>query len=275
MSTLLDGGFASPNEVEQKEAAGRSSKQAQLARAPGAAGEQPRSRCPTACCARPSTARWPTARPTPAPSCGPGVDGAHAHRPQHGAGDRRRAGGRLRDGRARARRCGVELLATGPSAPGGDLRGAPRPPTPPPAPFTSRSTSPTRRPRAAGGHHRRGSSIDVGEPSTRRCELPLSAATVRGTQATVFVVQRRRGAPRRGCRCWASARAASSSTPGLKPGALVVTQGRGTLHEGDAWPRAATPRPPPPRARRRRAGGAVTKLALRNPIAILMACVWA
>ncbi|HEX7669426.1 MAG TPA: hypothetical protein VF395_07585, partial [Polyangiaceae bacterium] len=74
-------------------------------------------------------------------------------------------------------------------------------------------------------------SIDVGQP-TPAVEVPLLAAAVRGTKATVFVIENgiahARALPmlgERGGKVYLDA--------ALKAGSLVVTEGRALLNEGD------------------------------------------
>ncbi len=75
--------------------------------------------------------------------------------------------------------------------------------------------------------------IDVGEPADA-FELPIAAATVRGKRANVFVVE---GgvARRRALEVLGESQGKLYVTPkGLESGAQVVTLGRATLKEGDA-----------------------------------------
>jgi multidrug efflux pump subunit AcrA (membrane-fusion protein) len=73
--------------------------------------------------------------------------------------------------------------------------------------------------------------LDVGEP-VRATEIPLVAASVRGNEATVFVVDHdlaRKGVylvqGERGGRLFVE--------PALRPGSRVVTEGRALLRDGD------------------------------------------
>lgn len=73
--------------------------------------------------------------------------------------------------------------------------------------------------------------IDVGEPKPS-VEVPLLAATIRGAKATVFVVEngvaRTRTVPLLG-----EAAGTVYLDPALPPGSLVVTEGRALLNDGD------------------------------------------
>ena len=74
--------------------------------------------------------------------------------------------------------------------------------------------------------------IDVGEPAPAT-EIPLSAATVRGTKASVFLVE--------GSTARARVIAVKGEVggklyldPSLVPGSMIVTEGRALLSDGDA-----------------------------------------
>jgi multidrug efflux pump subunit AcrA (membrane-fusion protein) len=73
--------------------------------------------------------------------------------------------------------------------------------------------------------------LDVGEPVPATV-IPVHAASVRGKQATLFVVEgeiaHARTVPVLG-----EANGELFLAPDLAPGALVVTEGRAALHEGD------------------------------------------
>lgn len=73
--------------------------------------------------------------------------------------------------------------------------------------------------------------IDVGEPR-EAVELPLSAVSVRGTKASLFVVEngiaRARTVPVLG-----EMRGKVYLDPGLRPGSMIVTEGRALLSDGD------------------------------------------
>lgn len=92
--------------------------------------------------------------------------------------------------------------------------------------------------------------IDVGEPR-QAVEIPLSAASVRGAKASVFVIEdgiaRTRTVPVLG-----EMQGKVYLDPALKPGSLIVTEGRALLSDGDkvqdghqpANPRPATSNSP-------------------------------
>jgi hypothetical protein len=92
--------------------------------------------------------------------------------------------------------------------------------------------------------------IEVGAPQPAS-ELPLLAARVRGTKATVYVIEG--GVSKKVQVPVLGERGGSVFVSGLSPNASVVTEGRSTLADGDrvvakldpAWPpatAAATPR---------------------------------
>ena len=110
--------------------------------------------------------------------------------------------------------------------------------------------------------------------------VPVIAATVRGAKASVFVV--RAGVARANVVTLLGERAGVLYLdPKLVAGSFVVTEGRGQLDDGDRvaarWRRRRRRRRTKPRPRDRaarpRRGSEVTELSLKNPIAVLMACI--
>ena len=207
IGSLLDGGFVSPNEVEQKQA--ESAEQGRAAPRPqGPADGQRLSRWPTACCAplrrrgvRP--ARWTPARSrSPAARSSPSSIAAPCASPPTCP--------RTTSPTSRpARRCGVTMLATGqklavkvvPARSGGRPEHAHR---------ALRGRHPQPRSRHPGGHHRRAvrrrrrAGARDGDPAERGGRARQQGDRLPG--------RRGRGA-REGVRCSASARGSSSSIP--------------------------------------------------------------
>ena len=248
---LLDGGFVSPNEAEQKSAQS-AAEDAQLAsqRAKLASTRLEVSDC---------VLRAPFDGEIATRTVDPGRVRAPRHadrlgrRPQHGPHDVRRPRERLRRRRAgHAGRRSTSARRTGRS----------------PAPIARRSPSadpetrtvhfeidlpdPTRE--IPVGHDRRGARSTSASrvPAT---EVPLVAALDRGTKATALRRRRRRGAH--------DDRSPSTGEQGgdlfvetaLAPGARVVTEGRALLDDGDRVDarRRSRTRAEPPDGRRRRA----------------------
>src|SRR5262249_1814247 len=82
--------------------------------------------------------------------------------------------------------------------------------------------------------------IEVGEP-VPASEIPLIAASVRGSSATLFTVE---GGQAKKAKMGVKGERGESLfvEPTLKPGTLVVTEGRSLLKDGAG----VTPRPDPP-----------------------------
>jgi RND family efflux transporter MFP subunit len=74
--------------------------------------------------------------------------------------------------------------------------------------------------------------VDVGEPK-EAIELPLAAAKVRGDSASIFVIDKD-VAYAKTLVLLGERGGSIFLEPGVAPGALVVTEGRGVLHDGEA-----------------------------------------
>jgi hypothetical protein len=135
------------------------------------------------------------------------------------------------------------------------------PPTGRREPCTSRSTFRIQVERYPS-EPRQSSAVAAGAPLPAM-EIPLAAAAVKGSKATLFLADNGQ-AGRSSWMCLGKRRAGCSWTRRCPP-SLVITEGRTLLKEGESVQVSVD--------RSWREGLKVTGLSLRNPIAILMICI--